>query len=497
LSDSGLAWCQTRFSLVGMLSKFEKTVADFIRTNKMFCSSERVLLAVSGGGDSIALLHCLCALSRGEVLDTNFLCAHINHQLRASDADTDEKFVVQQALQLGLPVVTSRIDVRRFAADNKLSIETAGRILRLEKLQEMATEHNCTAIATGHQKDDNAETVIQRLARGTGLRGLGGIWPVRRFGDGTRFVRPLLCVGREEIIEYLGAKGVAWCTDHTNADCSYRRNFIRHRLMPALQKQCSDSVPQMLMELSRHCRRFYAMVCERADAAWTRLADCSDQRVSLNLRHFSAEHPAVKAELFRRALVRLGSGERDLTQRHYQAVLDLASAKSVGGKTELPGGFVALREYNKLVFSRSGEPALTEKAPAEAAKIEVPGQTRYGEYVIEARVLETVPSTADVKRKAAPARVERFDLEELKLPLFVRGRRTGDKFVPLGMTAEKKVGKFLTSQKVPESIRRQVLVIEDAEKIVWLWPIRMSEQAKVTSTTTKVLELRITDSRSQ
>jgi len=466
LSDSGLAWCQTRFSLVGMLSKFEKTVADFIRTNKMFCSSERVLLAVSGGGDSIALLHCLCALSRGEVLDTNFLCAHINHQLRASDADTDEKFVVQQALQLGLPVVTSRIDVRRFAADNKLSIETAGRILRLEKLQEMATEHNCTAIATGHQKDDN-------------------------------FVRPLLCVGREEIIEYLGAKGVAWCTDHTNADCSYRRNFIRHRLMPALQKQCSDSVPQMLMELSRHCRRFYAMVCERADAAWTRLADCSDQRVSLNLRHFSAEHPAVKAELFRRALVRLGSGERDLTQRHYQAVLDLASAKSGGGKTELPGGFVTLREHNKLVFSRSGEPALTEKAPAEAAKIEVPGQTRYGEYVIEARVLETVPSTADVKRKAAPARVERFDLEELKLPLFIRGRRTGDKFVPLGMTAEKKVGKFLTSQKVPESIRRQVLVIEDAEKIVWLWPIRMSEQAKVTSTTTKVLELRITDSRSQ
>ena len=162
-----------------------------------------MLLAVSGGADSTALLYSMFALKNEGILHADFVCAHINHQLRTPDADIDEKFVVAQAENLSLPVITQKIDVRQFARQNKLSIETAARILRIQHLQDIAKASNCDWIATAHQKNDNAETVIQRLLRGTGFRGLAGIWPLRSFSDNITFVRPLLCVTRDQIIDYL------------------------------------------------------------------------------------------------------------------------------------------------------------------------------------------------------------------------------------------------------------------------------------------------------
>ena len=220
-----------------MLSEFEKTVAGFLTALGPFSQAEKVLLAVSGGADSTALLYTMHALKNEGLLHADLICAHINHQLRVPDADTDEKFVVSQAEKLHLPVITRKIDVRRFAQENKLSIETAARLLRIEHLQEIAKANNCRWIATAHQKNDNAETVVQRLLRGTGFRGLAGIRPLRNFAADINFVRPLLCVTRDEIIDYLKQQNLPWRTDRTNYDCRYKRNFIRHKLIPHLQKR--------------------------------------------------------------------------------------------------------------------------------------------------------------------------------------------------------------------------------------------------------------------
>ena len=186
-----------------MLSGFEEKVAGFANARGFLDRGGRFLLAVSGGADSTALLYVMCALKNEGVLDADFVCAHVNHQLRGSAADADEDFVVAQAGVLNLAVITRRVDVRRFARDNKLSIETAARKLRIESLIDMARARDCRRIITAHHKDDNAETVLQRLIRGTGFRGLGGIWAVRSFAGEFEFVRPLLCVGRDEIVEYL------------------------------------------------------------------------------------------------------------------------------------------------------------------------------------------------------------------------------------------------------------------------------------------------------
>ncbi|MHC4395048.1 MAG: tRNA lysidine(34) synthetase TilS [Planctomycetota bacterium] len=475
-----------------MLSQFEKKTADFVKANDALTSAEKVLLAVSGGADSTALLYAMCALKTEGILKADLLCAHINHQLREVDSDKDQDFVIAEAARLNIPVTTRRLDVRGYAHSHKLSIETAARELRIDTLLDIAAAKNCRRIATAHHKDDNAETVIQRLARGTGFRGLGGIWPVRNFAGDFSFVRPLLYVTRQEIIEYLNRRNLKWRRDKTNKDCRYRRNFIRHKLIPQLQQDSTNSIVEQLSQLAQAARKFYDLVRSSTEKLWPQIARCSTDNVVLDLNRFLPQQPAVKVELVRRSLTSLGSGERDLTQQHFERILHLAGQKTGGKKIVLPQGFTACREYGRLIFSRAEKTCQPDKQTAESIKAEVPGQTRFGDYLIEAAVFKAQLGGGDFKA-GKTGFVEWFDLDKLKPPIEVRFRRTGERFWPLGLAEEKKVGKFLTASKVPQRIRKKLLIVADREKIIWVWPIRMSEPAKVDNTTRRILRLQITD----
>jgi len=491
--DYGSDGISDPFFVQKMLSELEQKVAGFVRANALFDSMDAVLLAVSGGADSMALLYAMCALKSRGILSAALSCAHINHQLRGVEADEDEALVRLQAEELKLRVISRRIDVQGFARANKLSIETAARNLRRETLLTIAGDNGCSAVATGHQKNDNAETVLQRLARGTGYRGLAGIWPGRTFGGDVRFVRPLLCVTRDEIVAYLRKQNVQWRVDHTNADCGYRRNYIRHRLLPALQEQCSGSVVEQLSALAQSAHRFHRLVQARSKSAWSELADVRDGQVTFDLHRFVSEPPMVRVALIRCGLAALGCGERDLTQRHYEGIVRLAEGSAAGKKLTLPGRFVAQRDAGALVLAPAGKKGRRGQWAKECAQITIPGQTRFVGCVIEAAFLQA-PDTDFEKFKVEKTNcVEWFDRDKLKLPLSVRFRNTGDRFWPLGMPAEKKVGKFLTAAQVPQRIRRKVLIIADREKIIWVCPIRISERAKVTDQTQRILQLRMAD----
>ncbi len=520
-----------------MLLEFEQKVADFIRANKLFGSADKarlpaakVLLAVSGGADSTALLYAMPALSSENVFRAELLCAHINHQLRGAEADLDEDFVIAQSSRLKLAITTRRVDVRGYAGRNKLSIETAARKLRIKNLLDIARANNCKAIATAHQKNDNAETILQRLTRGTGFRGLGGIWPMRVFGyefsdvcktnetvvktrgtnrststppnkfeGGTQycpnFVRPLLCVRRDEIIEYLEQRNLKWRQDHTNADCTYRRNYIRHRLLPALQQDCTGLLVEQLSELSEPARRFFKLVCSRADKVWPKTADCAGEKVTLDSKMLLAQPQPVMVELVRRSLTAVGCGERDLTQRHYERILQLAEQNVSGRKIELPGEFVVGAEYGNLIFSRPEKRPYSSEQTGESTGVEIPGQRRFGRYLIEATILEADEEKFEKFKAEKTNFIERFDFDKIKPPLVVRFRKPGDRFVPLGLGKEKKVGKFLTAARVPQEVRQKLLIVADSERIIWVWPIRTGEQAKVTGRTRKILQLQITDAK--
>jgi len=474
-----------------MLNEFEKKVAEFIREQRIFASADKVLLAVSGGADSTALMYAMCALKAENILRMDFICAHINHQLRGAEADLDEDFVVAEVEKLNLRIITKQLDVIGFAHFNKLSIETAARKLRIESLLDIAKANNCNWIATGHQKNDNAETIVQRLGRGTGLRGLAGIWPMRVFNGDIRFARPLLCVRRDEIIEYLRKQNLKWRQDRTNADCSYRRNFIRHRLLPALQKRSDSCIVEQLFDLSRSAQRFYHLVYSEVARLWPELVNFSGNKVILNLRSFLCQAQPLRAELIRRSLTTIGAGERELTQRHYERILQLAEQRGSGRRIDLPGGFVVRREYEDLIFAQPPESSAADERVIKSVELKDPGKIQFGQYLIEATILEAEPGRLEQFKAEKTNFIEWFDLGRVKLPVVIRFRQNGDRFWPLGLAAEKRVGKFLTGEKVPQEIRRRLLIIADSEKIIWVWPIRISEQAKITSETRKILQLQI------
>lgn len=482
-----------RIDITKMLSEFEKKVADFTQANGLFDSVNKVLLAVSGGADSMALLYAVLALKAEGIFNGDIICAHINHRLRGSQADADEDFVVREVQNLNLQITTRRLDVRDFARKNKLSLETAARKLRIESLIKIAGADNCNCIAAGHQKDDNAETVVQRLCRGTGLRGLGGIWPVRVFEGGINFVRPLLVVTRSEIVEYLSRRNLQWRTDKTNEDCKYRRNFIRHRLIPQLQQQYRGPLAEQLFELSRSARKLYATVGGCADKVWPSLANYADGGVVLKLSSFSIQPEPVKVELIRRSLTSIGSGERDLIYQHYERILRLAEKNISNKKVELPNGFTARREYGNLIFARTKDDCDSEKQISKAVQVKVPGRTRLGDYLVESALFEAQTQGLEKFKAGKNSFVGWFDFDKVRLPLVVRPRKAGERFWPLGLGAEKKVGKFLTAMRVPQRIRRKTLIVADAEKVIWVWPIRVSEQTKITRNSRKVLRLQITD----
>jgi len=491
-----------------MLTELEQKVADFIAAERLMAPGDssrrrpellgttrgqnaepepdRVLLAVSGGADSTTLLHVMLALVADGMLRVEIHCAHVNHQLRGDEAQRDQDFVIDQCRKLKVAVTAERIDVRGYARAEKLSIETAARKLRIDCLLEIAARQNCVCIATAHQKNDNAETILHRLIRGTGFRGLCGIWPAKEFTGGVRFVRPLLCVNRSEIIQYLDSRNLKWCTDRTNEDCTYKRNLIRHRLLPALQKDCDGCLVDKLFELTKASRGFYRLICRSADAIWPDVATAEKQTVTLSLGKLADHQPDVKIEIVRRALAHLAAGEREITERHYGNILRLSESKTI----QLPYDIEVHRQDTKIVFVH-GQRKPAETSTTEPVVLKVPGLTEFADMRINAETFEYDAAKFEKFRATKSNSIEWFDLDGIEPPVTVRFRKRGDRFWPLGMQAEKKIGKFLTGEKIPQKYRQKLLVIEDAEKTIWLCPVRISEQTKITGRTKKVLQLQV------
>jgi len=473
-----------------MLAGFEKNVADFLKARDLLRPGDKILLAISGGADSLALLYCLHSLNAARTISASLCVAHINHQLRGSEADADERFVIEQAGELNLPLTTRRVDVNTYAKHNKLSIETAARKLRSQALINIAQETGCHLIATAHNKNDNAETILHRLMRGTGLRGLAGIWPRKTFPQNITFIRPLLWAGRDEIIEYLRQHNLKWRHDRTNLDAAHTRNYIRHHLLPVLQAQCAGSLVDVLADLARHCRRYYSEVAGRCEKAWPDVVTSKGpHKLEFGVNVFSKYPPWVKVELARKALNALGCGEQALTHLHYKKILQLAEVNISRKRITLPRKFVAIRYRNTLAFAKEQIPA--KKQSGKALVLNIPGRTQFGDWLVEADVLEAVKCDLGKFKTLKTVFLEWFDLDKLKPPLQIRPRRDGDRFWPLGLACEKKIGKFITAAQVRPDLRPRLSIIADGEKIIWLAPLRPSEKTKVTPRTKRILQLKL------
>ncbi len=430
----------------------------------MLAGGETVLVAVSGGADSVALLHLLGALAPAWRLVLRVL--HVDHQLRP-DSARDADFVRALGARLGVPV-----EVATVAVDPRGSVEAAARQARYAALEACADRLGAQRIALGHTADDQAETVLMRLLEGVGVRGLAGIPPVRG-----RLIRPLLDCRRADLVTELRRAGLPWVEDPTNRDPKFLRNRVRHELLPLLAESYNPEIATALVRVAALARDAVGALDRAATAELERLAAWEEGAVTLPLGPLRALPPQVAAEALRQAAARLGSGAplRAWAHRGLRRVLATPAPRRpfrLGGVTlEVSGPRVRL--------------ALAALPALEAREVRVPGRVELPEIgqALEARVI-------DAERYAIPDEPVRvaFDADRLPMRLLMRPRRVGDRLAPFG-GAERKLKDLLIDAKVPRWERSRVPVIEAAGEIVWVATLRRGAAAPVTAATRRVLEL--------
>ena len=430
----------------------------------MLAGGETVLVAVSGGADSVALLHFLVGLAGAWRLRLHVL--HVDHQLRP-DSKADADFVRALGTRLGVPV-----DVATVTVDARGSLEAAARVARYAALESSAARLGADRIAVGHTADDQAETVLMRLLEGAGVRGLAGIPPVRG-----RIIRPLIDLHRAALETELERAALSWVEDPTNRDPKFLRNRIRHELLPLLADSYSPEIASTLTRVSALARDTVAALDRAAEIELERLGTFGTGDVTLPLGPLRTLPRQVAAEVLRQAAGRLGSRAplRAWSHRGLKRVLAVPPPRrpfKLGGVTiEVSGAFVRL--------ALAPLPALTTRP------LGVPGRTELPEIgqALEARL-------RGAGAYAIPRELGRvaFDADELGGPLTVRAPRRGERFVPFG-GAERRLKTLLIDAKVPRWDRRRVPVVEAAGAVIWVANLRRGAAARVTSGTRHVLEL--------
>lgn len=455
----------------------------------------RLVVGVSGGLDSVALL---CALHHAG--GSEILVAHLDHALRAESPD-DAAFVADLARTLALPLHTERLDVADWAARNGMGIEEAARQLRYDFLLRTAQNANAPFVALAHHADDNVETVLHRIVRGTGLRGLGGMPAARALGPGVTLIRPLLTCRREQIEDFARSNGLTWRTDATNADTRLTRNYIRHTLLPGLRDRLNVRADEAILRLARAASAAGDLIARQGHALLDQALQRADEAaLVLSAPVLAAAEPLVVAEALREALLRLGAGMKDLAAEHLHAAAALPQAHP-GATVNLPDNFEARRQSNLLILSRVHSPdpnpppdrfgcPLDWSLPQSSSP---PGPSDIPLPDGSSLHLRALPfdRIAFERHLACPdANLEFLDADRLAPGLCLRLARPEETFAPLGAPGRQSVRDFLANAKVPPRSRATASCLADSEGIVWLIGHRLADRVKVTPATTRILHLR-------
>jgi tRNA(Ile)-lysidine synthase len=436
-----------------------------LRRHAMFAGGETVLVAVSGGADSVALLAILAALAPAWRLTLHVL--HVDHGLRRDSGD-DAGFVRALGARLGVPVEVERVRV------GSGSVEAAARAARYAALEAWADRLGADRIAVGHTADDQAETVLMRLIEGTGVRGLAGIPPVRG-----RIIRPLIEARHRDAVAALEAAGLPWVEDLSNADPKFFRNRVRHELLPLLRSAYEPDIVSRLTAVARAARRSVDALEDIAARELERLAERDDTAVTLSRTALAALAPAVAAEVLRRAAATFGSRAplRAWGHRGLRRVL----APTVPRRPFRLGGVQVEVSGDRVRVGAGPSPVLATRA------LYAPGGVELGEI---GRTLEaSIVPAAGYNLPREPSRAA-FDADRLPPRLLVRARRRGDRLIAFG-GGERRLKSLLIDAKVPCWERGRVPVVEADGEIIWVAGLRRAATAPVTATTRRVLELRV------
>lgn len=453
-----------------MLEKVQRTIEKY----NMFQDGDKVVVAVSGGPDSLALLHILAEIR--EQWHLELLVAHYNHSLRREAAD-DAAFVRCAAEELGLPFYLGEGDVARYAEEQKLSIQVAARELRYEFLETTVAETGSQKLALAHQLEDQGETIVMHFLRGPSPRGLAGIPPVRG-----KIVRPLIEVRRREIEEYLKGKQLEPVMDTSNYQKKYLRNKVRLELMPLL-REYNPNLDYRLLKGAQIFRDEDDYLEEETARHWAKLCCLEQDRLLVNYEGYHRLHPALKRRLLRRCFLELAGTRQDLTFEQVDRIYSRLEKPVQGKKLEWPLGIWVTVMGEHITVTRKLPRGLETDYSFVLAE---PGIKRLPEGKLKVELLSGKSVSLNSLKDDNQGQVH-IDGDKVQFPLTIRNRRPGDRFYPLGLGGSKKLKDLFIDLKVPRHLRDRIpIVVSGDGQIVWVVGLRLDERFKVTEATGKV-----------
>ncbi len=462
-------FCMRQFLMNDTLRQFARRFLDSLTEQRLVVPGIRIVLAVSGGVDSMAMMHLFHAL--GESWKLRLSVLHVNHHLRGAESDGDERFVREAAASLGLPVEVAHLDVASHQTIHGLSKQEAARDLRYQAFETARTGSGADAVATAHQADDNAETVLLNALRGSGIRGLSGI-PLRR--EQGSVIRPLLWATKSEILEYAQAHAIRFREDSSNSSLAYTRNALRHVVLPGFETLTHLNAVESLNRVSAVMRSLRGRIEAEVRNRMPHVVSRNDEGMTVLLDALEREPLYLQEEIILEIFRLL---DIEPSARKVRSCLDLCG-RTTGHFVQLSARWCLFRDRNKLVF---GRPLQKNEF---AYKIEVGREYSFSQFRFGSERVGTIPNVTH-----HPGTVEYIDADTVSPRLVLRTWRKGDWFKPLGMNHRKKLSDFFANEKVSRQKKLTVPILESEGSIVWVCGLRLDQRFRITPSTKHAIKL--------
>lgn len=468
-------------------------VWDYINKFNMIEKGDRIVLGISGGADSVCLLYVLRKLFKDR--EVTLLAVHVNHGIRGEEAARDEQYVSDFCNRLEVELYSYSVDVRQLAMQKGLTEEEAGRNVRYQTFLEVCRQQKCNKIAVAHNKNDNAETFLFNLFRGSGIKGLSGIEPSRNivteFGE-VSLIRPLLCVERKEIEEYLDKEKISYQIDSTNLTEDYSRNKIRNRILNYAVAELNSGAVGNINETATKLREAHEYLESKVQLCYQEIVSVEKNAFVVSLSELRKEAPVIQKGLIRKLLENLSGNLKDLEAKHIDAVLALQE-KQVGRQVHLPYGMIAERSYEEIRIFCKGilQDGDEVQDVLEPMKLTIPGRVIIPQkrMIFEAEIIK-YENNAPIPKSSC---MKWFDYDKIESAVEIRSRKEGDYIQINSLGGNKKLKDYFIDHKIPNKLRDSQILITDGSHVMWIPGDgeRMSEKYKVDDTTTRVLLMKM------
>lgn len=455
-------------------------VRRYVEKYQMLTKEDGVIVGVSGGADSVCLLLVLLELQKE--IGFELAAVHVNHGLRGIDADSDEAYVKRLCEERCVPLETYFVDVAFVAKERKQSTEEAGREVRRECFERAGSKYKATKVALAHHQNDNAETMLFRLARGTGIKGLGGMAPMAG-----KYIRPLLCVEREEIEAYLEGQGIKYCIDETNESDEYTRNRVRNHLIPYMERELNEKTVSHINDTMDYMRQVQEYLEEQTHKYKKMCLTQTEKGYCILQAEYQRIPEVLRPILIKNVLVDICQREKDLESAHLNQIEELF-ARQTGRKIHLPYGMEAKRIYDGVEIYRKMEEYAHSPEEFFFCLEEQSATYEWHNQKICCRILNKLQIDGETLEKS---HTKCFDCDIIKNGISFRTRRPGDYITIHSDGRKQKLKSYFINEKVPQEERDKVLLVADGNHVLWIVGYRVNCAYQVNENTKRVLEVHV------